>query len=190
MKTCSKCKEVKPLLDFGKNKRTKDGLHYYCHACARAARDLWRKDNRDKVNESNRRWRQDNPEKVQAIEATRRAKEKATGTYRNTEWVKRNRDKANELQRRWRNSNTDKANAHDAARRAARVNATPRWLSADQRQQIVAFYAEARRLTQTTGVRWVVDHIVALRGRGVRGLHVPWNLRVITEEENLRKGNR
>ena len=164
MKTCSKCREVKPLFDFGKNKRTKEGLNCYCRPCARLV--------------------------AKPIEATRRAKEKALGLYRSVEWAKANRDKANELQRRWRNRNPDKANAHDAARRAARINATPQWLSADQRQQIVAFYAEARRLTLTTGVRWVVDHIVALRGRGVRGLHVPWNLRVITEAENLRKGNK
>lgn len=32
-KKCSNCGELKPLNLFGKNKRTKDGLHYYCKEC-------------------------------------------------------------------------------------------------------------------------------------------------------------
>jgi 5-methylcytosine-specific restriction endonuclease McrA len=45
-------------------------------------------------------------------------------------------------------------------------------------------------LTKLTGERYVVDHIVPLISDEVCGLHVPWNLRVITQEENLRKSNK
>ena len=34
-----------------------------------------------------------------------------------------------------------------------------------------------------------VDHEIPLQGKGVRGLHVPWNLRVIPRVDNLTKGN-
>lgn len=34
MKCCSKCKQEKPLFDFFKSKRTKDGLQHQCKSCA------------------------------------------------------------------------------------------------------------------------------------------------------------
>lgn len=58
------------------------------------------------------------------------------------------------------------------------------------RAEIEAIYTEARRKTEVTGVLWVVDHIWPVKGKNSCGLHVPWNLRIITGEENDRKGNK
>src|SRR5207342_3718423 len=52
------------------------------------------------------------------------------------------------------------------------------------------FYKEARRLTEETGVNYVVDHYWPINGKVSCGLHVPWNLRVITQSENDSKGNK
>lgn len=74
------------------------------------------------------------------------------------------------------------------ARRAALVNATPDWLTEQDKDAIEAVYAVARAMSLGSGVPHQVDHIIPLRGKDVCGLHVPWNLRAITAAENRRKG--
>ena len=74
--------------------------------------------------------------------------------------------------------------------RLARIRqATPKWLSAEQHAEIKAFYTEAQRLSKVSGRIHHVDHIIPIWGENVRGLHVPWKLRVITAKANLHKTN-
>jgi 5-methylcytosine-specific restriction endonuclease McrA len=68
--------------------------------------------------------------------------------------------------------------------------ATPKWVTKEQKTQMRQMYLEAQRLTKITKERYVVDHIVPLINDSVCGLHVPWNLRVMTQEENLKKSNK
>ena len=56
--------------------------------------------------------------------------------------------------------------------------------------EVLAIYAEAKRLTEETGIPHEVDHEIPLKGRLVSGLHVLANLRVVTRAENRRKSNR
>jgi hypothetical protein len=101
-----------------------------------------------------------------------------------------NQDKYKEYQKAYQLANPNKMNAIAAKRRARKLCATPAWLTTEQHKQILAFYIEAKRLEQETGVRYHVDHIVPLQGDAVCGLHVPWNLQVLTATENLKKYNK
>jgi 5-methylcytosine-specific restriction endonuclease McrA len=93
-------------------------------------------------------------------------------------------------QKVWKEANQVWVRADTKARRRKHRNATPPWLTRKQKAEIRQLYQIAITMTKTTGERYVVDHIVPLRGESVCGLHVPWNLRVITQEENLAKSNK
>lgn len=70
-----------------------------------------------------------------------------------------------------------KCNARDKRLR----NATPPWVDR----------AELKRIYELAA--WLgmqVDHIHPLKGRNFCGLHVPWNLQLLTASENAAKGNR
>lgn len=65
--------------------------------------------------------------------------------------------------------------------------ATPKW---SETAEIKALYVEAKRLSDSTGVRHSVDHVLPLKGEYVCGLHVLANLQILTYEANVRKGNK
>jgi 5-methylcytosine-specific restriction endonuclease McrA len=90
----------------------------------------------------------------------------------------------------YKDRNVDVVRADTSVRKRRHREATPRWLTAEQRLAMRQLYIQARKLTELTKERYVVDHIVPLRSHEVCGLHVPWNLRVITQEENLKKSNK
>lgn len=124
------------------------------------------------VKEKKHDWYQDNRDQVIRTAATRPAE--VLREYRNA----------------WKAANKVQVNADTKARRRKHRDATPPWLTRNQKSEIRQLYQIAITMTKTTGEQYVVDHIVPLRGNDVCGLHVPWNLRVITQEENLKKSNK
>ena len=67
--------------------------------------------------------------------------------------------------------------------------AKPKWLTEEHEFFIEEIYSLRDLRTELTGVVHHVDHIVPLKGTDVCGLHVPWNLQVISAKDNLSKSN-
>jgi hypothetical protein len=105
-------------------------------------------------------------------------------------YVQKYPEKVKERHNRWVGKNMALKKLWNANRRAAKHNATPLWLSAIEQAQIQEFYDIAAAKTMQTGVKYGVDHIHPLKGNGFNGLHVPWNLQVITCAENSKKNNK
>src|ERR1035437_2455798 len=122
------------------------------------------------------RWRAANQEKVKAIK---------------TRWKKANRGKvaaSNALYYAANSKNLATARAAACARRrAAKLDATPKDQTAEEKADIVDIYKRAKEAGLT------VDHCVPLhpcRVCGRKGLHVSQNLVLLDARSNLSKGNR
>lgn len=189
-KQCSKCGKTKLLNEFGANSRSKDYVRSYCKVCAvdhmmakygkdpetyRAKSAAWRKKNPGRYREYMARYHEEN--------RTHR------NEYRRLLRLE-NLEKEKEKDRQWTQNNRAKVYAKNARRRASQTCATPRWLSAIQLAQIEEFYEVALARKMQTGIDHDVDHIVPLRGGVVNGLHVPWNLQVLTQTANNVKYNK
>lgn len=142
-----------------------------CTECLPKMRSEWKRGN-PKVAVSNQKYYANNKDKVDALNAA---------------WSAANADLHRQIRRRHYKNNRAAYAANTARRKSHIKQATPPWADLDA---IKAVYQEAARITDQTGVQYVVDHIIPLRGKGVCGLHVPANLRVITSIENASKGNR
>lgn len=92
--------------------------------------------------------------------------------------------------KRWKADNRGVVNSHTAKRKLHISRATPEWLTEEQKSETVMIYKIAAEKSAITGIAHHVDHIVPLRGSNVSGLHVPWNLRVVTADENYQKNNK
>jgi 5-methylcytosine-specific restriction endonuclease McrA len=175
MKTCTNCNLTKIPSEFYKVsiKRNRDGLDSWCKNCVRAYKRRDRAANPQKHIDRQKEWRKGNKDHLDAYHAKYREDNREIVRKRNREYAKYNKSKKNSL---------------NAKRRAAKLNATPSWLSEDDLKWIKWYYEQAQRLTEYTGIKHHVDHVHPLRGGEVCGLHVPWNLQVLTQDENLKKG--
>lgn len=98
-----------------------------------------------------------------------------------------NSESMKEYTRVWLKNNPHVMRTINAKRRAAKLKATPAWMNPEK---VAEFYFTADFLGMVTGEWHHVDHVVPLQSEAVCGLHWEGNLQVLTEAENVKKGNR
>jgi hypothetical protein len=145
--------------------------HCECYVCARdrSARDYKK-----------------HIEKRRVVRAAYRSEYREEARVRAAKWAVDNRDAARERASKWHRENRDRSCAKRAKRRAALLCRTPAWADLDA---IARIYVESKRLTEVTGIKHHVDHIIPLQGATVSGLHIAENLQILTAQENLQKSN-
>lgn len=163
MQQCKQCFEVKPFELFYKSAKYKSGYMGTCKSCKQAYLRKWALANQDK---------QEQYRKISYI----RGFVKKAAYYK--KYIEENREKY----LTWKAAN-------ESLRRARKNNATPKWLTSIHLQEIREFFTIAKDLQWLSNETLEVDHIVPLKGKEVCGLHVPWNMQILTESENRRKYN-
>jgi hypothetical protein len=134
--------------------------------------------------------RVENPEATKQRDAAYYKKYRDKNLTYAAKYRTKNAEKVAKSCKAWRQKNKGKRAAMQMKRQAQKIQATPQWLSSSQKGHIEIFYLEAARLSQEFHVPIHVDHIIPLRGENVCGLHVPWNMQLVTQSYNCSKNNK
>jgi hypothetical protein len=189
MKYCNKCSTEKELTQFHKDKSTKDGLSAGCKLCRRASTSKWQKDNVTHRTKYRKQYVVANSDKCKLIDKKYRENHKDILYEKNKIWKSQNEDKVREYGRNWGKANRAKCLYHVNRYRAAKLSATPSWLTEVHLEEIKQIYLDSEYLTLLTKTPFEVDHIAPLQGATSCGLHVPWNLQLLPRTENRQKSN-
>jgi len=141
-------------------------------------------------------------QKIARAEYFRQYNQSEAGKESKREYYEKNKElvkikalaRPNEIRREYRKkhkkNNPDIYRVLVNERRRRFRNATPKWLTKEDKRAIRQLYIDAMTVTRITGVPYVVDHDYPLNGETICGLHVPTNLKIMTREENLKKSNK
>jgi len=174
MKTCNKCKSA-----F-------EGRR--CGECNRVYHASYRLANAAKIKATTAAYYLVNATKMKATATAWYRANPGRKSAHNAAWAKAHPEQAKAASAVWAKTHPDKAIASNAIHRAK--EAAPKWLTEAHYDEMLAFYTQAKQLELFDGVPRHVDHIVPLQGDNVCGLHVPWNLQILTADQNISKGNR
>jgi hypothetical protein len=175
-KSCANCKIE--MLTEGNFLKLKTRYHSWCNDCRKLKKKEWDSSNKEYVLKKATDWHYANYQRLKQrkIEAA-------------TNWIKNNKEKYKEFAKKCYQNNKEKSHAYSAKYRANKRKAVPKWFNDSMKKEVEALFAIAKQKTLETGIRHEVDHIIPLKGETVSGLHVPWNLQVITQFENRSKRN-
>ena len=187
-KECTKCGEVKPLEQIVKGRAT-------CKVCKAADDKARYEKNKERILAQKKEYSARPDVRTARKEREERYKkdpvvmEARREYFRNYDKDPVRRSKKLQKERESYHSSADKKAASHARvikRRAAKMQRKPSWAN---EQLIAAYYKEAKRLEELTGIQFHVDHIIPLQGELVSGLHVETNLQLLPAHENLGKSN-
>lgn len=167
----------KPLSEYGKSSRARDGLQFQCKSCIREWNSLYYSKNSTKVKKKVNEYRLNNLDTIKVKKKQRVDSIKHTEEYKEKQKARR---------KIWNSNNKGKKNYYTAQRRAKKVQATPEWVDTE----ILQCYYDLAKGYENQGLgSFHVDHIIPLTNEYICGLNVPWNLQILRDTENMKKSN-
>lgn len=183
LKHCSVCNEEKAMSAFSTDRRKPDGKCVRCKSCRRAAY----LNDKSAVAAASKRHYLANKDRHNALSLAHYRANKERRSEKMANWYRANKDRVAANVAAYRAAHPGFSAAMRAKRRAAEIMATPCWADT---KKISGRYRDAARISRETGVAHHVDHIIPLLGKTVCGLHVHWNLQILTAAENIAKSNK
>jgi hypothetical protein len=166
-KECTKCKQVKPLDEFHKNKNTSDGRVPRCKACRKSDSHTYYSRNKDAILEKSRAYNQENRELV--AERLRR-------------YYDKNRDRILDYHADYRRSNREKVYSDIYKRKAKKACAVPqRWRTSECPDNTCYWCGT------TEADEWHIEHVMPI---SLGGPAEAYNEVVACSTCNLTKNNK
>ena len=179
---CSICNKKKQHTEFYHHKsgRQKDRpSDYRCKLCLSIIKkeEYWV--DVDKAKENQKRRIVNNPDKYRDH----------WKKYRENN-LEKCRERSNKSSKEYYKRFPEALQAKGARYRARKHQAYPSWLSKEDDSKIKSIYKMCKSISEKTRIEHHVDHIIPLKHDLCCGLHVPWNLQIITKQDNLIKSNK
>lgn len=187
MKTCAKCKIEKDGDEFSKALAERDGLQWYCKACAKIARNTHYAANADQEKAAAAVYRAANPEKEKIYTANAKAKYAANPEVRARRKASRSANKErNKISgAKWRKANPDSHRISNHNRRV-KARAEGGKLSKGLRTRLFALQqGKCPCCGQPLGKDAHLDHIQPI---SLGGSNADENMQLLTAFCNLSKG--
>lgn len=185
-KKCKVCNTTKESSEFQRDKKCLDGLRADCKDCRNAKKRKDWNDNKEHNSKARKEYRARNVERI---------KEEKKRSYI------RNRDSILAKQKIYAENNKEakaiyrkkhyRENKHiyiaNARKREDRLKDG---INDNYTDRMKELYYISEAMCKEDNIKYQVDHIVPLTHKNVCGLHVPWNMQILTEGENRSKKNK
>lgn len=207
-KKCIDCNVVKKLTDFPKSEKRNCN---YCYDCKNFKKRKYYNDNIDKKRANAKKYRLENLQKVKDYHKNYKMKRIEDNPlyakklieycikcyYKNHEEYKlkaklrrridllTKKDYINNLRKvsdsKRKTEVLEKARFRDLKKKNATIGRF--------KEELIIIYKNCKIVSQNTKVNHQVDHIIPIKHKDICGLHVPWNLQILTASDNARKCN-
>ena len=204
---CKKCKEIKFICKFKKNKNSKFGFEYKCKKCYKEYNKKYRKENKEDILKRERKYKKEHKKDILNYnkelhkegyykEYYKNNKEKYNIYYENNkekykiynkEYYENNKEKISESNRKWRENNPEKLFNNNIKRRQKEEN-QGNGITKEQWYEMMIFFdfkcAYSDEYIGGDSDKRTIDHIVPLNNGGE---HEIWNCVPMLNTYNFQK---
>jgi len=191
-KKCSKCGEIKPLSEFARCAKSRDGLKSECKTCQAERRRRYYAEHAEEERERARRYHAEHPEERRERAHQYRAEHAEEWREYQRQYRAEHPEEVREYDRQYKAEHAEEERERKHARRAREISAPGTHTAADLRLQARAQTDKRGRLIcwwcgQPIEGPYQKDHRIPL-GRG--GSNWPENIVIVHVECNLSKGTK
>jgi len=112
-KRCSKCGELKPITEFGKQKVGKYGVRGSCKLCNSKKNKKYYQENKEQRSEYHKKWRDENKELLKEKKRKYREENKENIKIKMKKYREENKDKIKERSKKYYEENKEKIKEHN-----------------------------------------------------------------------------